>query len=577
MSNWIQNAILNQKGSPAIYTDDLANRPAAGYIGRLFVAKDTFAWYRDNGTTWDLIGGPGTGTITGSGTANYVPKFNASTSVLGNSQIFDNGTSVGIGTITPSALYKLDIAGDQRVSGKIVVNGYDIGETGNNNLFFGTLNYTSLTTGFDNVAIGSAVLRNATLATQNIAIGNAAMNLHVTGNYNIAIGCFSLRDGGGEMNVAVGHTAMFQASGSRNVAVGYESLLNNSASNDNTAIGYQSINSLQISGGKNSGVGVNVLSSLSTGENNTAIGYEAGFYITGLNPLQTNTTSVFIGSSTRASANGNTNEIVIGYNADGNGSNTATLGNNSIVNTYLKGVVNSTRQLITNTASTDALEINKTGTGFAINVTAGVSNFQNVVAVAGDFTSSVGVTGFLQIDAITNNFAELLYTENGSLKWNAYNDFNTDHYVLGTSGGSKFQFTPNAELLINKTVTNTFDKLQIEGSALITKNSGDNYLRIESVASGNPIVYLAAGADEAFIYYSRGDQEIVFGMQGALTALQIQSNGNCVFSDFITTGNPTGGTAATWKLGSYVAVAPAATGYVQIDIAGTAYKLLAST
>ena len=45
----------------------------------------------------------------------------------------------------------------------------------------------------------------------------------------------------------------------------------------------------------------------------------------------------------------------------------------------------------------------------------------------------------------------------------------------------------------------------------------------------------------------------------------------------IKTGQPNGGTAGVWKFGIYVAGAPAATGYVQLDIAGTLYKLLAST
>jgi hypothetical protein len=43
----------------------------------------------------------GTATVVGSGTANYVPKFTAG-STVGNSLIFDNGTNVGIGTITPN-------------------------------------------------------------------------------------------------------------------------------------------------------------------------------------------------------------------------------------------------------------------------------------------------------------------------------------------------------------------------------------------------------------------------------------------------------------------------------------------
>jgi hypothetical protein len=80
----IDLSILNQRQTPAFYADTLANRPAAGFVGRIFVSTDTFAFYRDNGTTWDLIGGPGTGTITGTGTANTFTIF-TSASGIGNS------------------------------------------------------------------------------------------------------------------------------------------------------------------------------------------------------------------------------------------------------------------------------------------------------------------------------------------------------------------------------------------------------------------------------------------------------------------------------------------------------------
>jgi hypothetical protein len=42
------------------------------------------------------------------GTINYVPKFTSATAI-GNSQLFDNGTSVGLGTITPVATNKLHV------------------------------------------------------------------------------------------------------------------------------------------------------------------------------------------------------------------------------------------------------------------------------------------------------------------------------------------------------------------------------------------------------------------------------------------------------------------------------------
>ncbi len=47
------------------------------------------------------------GTITGSGTTNYMPKWTPSGTVLGNSQIFDNGTNIGVGTNTPAAPFHM--------------------------------------------------------------------------------------------------------------------------------------------------------------------------------------------------------------------------------------------------------------------------------------------------------------------------------------------------------------------------------------------------------------------------------------------------------------------------------------
>jgi len=57
----IYNYVSNQKGSPALYSDIFANRPAAGFLGRLFVSTDTLEIYRDTGTAWALISGGGGG------------------------------------------------------------------------------------------------------------------------------------------------------------------------------------------------------------------------------------------------------------------------------------------------------------------------------------------------------------------------------------------------------------------------------------------------------------------------------------------------------------------------------------
>lgn len=103
--------ILNELGSPSINSNTFANRPAAGQTGRLFVSTDTYEIYRDNGTTWDLIGGPGTSTITGSGTATQVAYFTSSQAIGSSANLYWDNTNgrLGIGTATPGT--KIDIHG----------------------------------------------------------------------------------------------------------------------------------------------------------------------------------------------------------------------------------------------------------------------------------------------------------------------------------------------------------------------------------------------------------------------------------------------------------------------------------
>jgi len=53
-----------------------------------------------------------------SGTTNYISKFTGA-NTIGNSQIFDNGTNVGIGTTAPT--YKLDVSGTGRFTQPVIV------------------------------------------------------------------------------------------------------------------------------------------------------------------------------------------------------------------------------------------------------------------------------------------------------------------------------------------------------------------------------------------------------------------------------------------------------------------------
>ncbi len=97
----------------ALYAKSAGTGGATGATGPTGAAGATGA--TGVGTTGATGATGPTGAANASGTLNYVSKFTGATT-LGNSQIFDNGTSVGIGTATPNASYKLDVSGSTGVA-----------------------------------------------------------------------------------------------------------------------------------------------------------------------------------------------------------------------------------------------------------------------------------------------------------------------------------------------------------------------------------------------------------------------------------------------------------------------------
>ena len=81
-----------------------------------------------------------TNPVTGTGTTNYLPKFTG-TSTIGNSQIFDNGTNVGIGTALPTE--KLDVRGNIYTNGTNTNIYLDNGGAGGASLKIGVTGSTS--------------------------------------------------------------------------------------------------------------------------------------------------------------------------------------------------------------------------------------------------------------------------------------------------------------------------------------------------------------------------------------------------------------------------------------------------
>ena len=165
----------------------------------------------------DKASAPPPGTVTGSGTANYIPMWTGSTT-LGNSYLYQNG-GVGINTTAPH--YSLDVNGHINSA-----SGYLIG---------GSLALT--------MPGGSA--------NSNIAVGYQAL-LGTGGSQNTAVGTGALENNNGNANTANGYAALINSTGSGNTALGAAALASDSTGSYNIAIGYDA--AAYVSGGNSNNI-----------------------------------------------------------------------------------------------------------------------------------------------------------------------------------------------------------------------------------------------------------------------------------------------------------------------------------
>jgi hypothetical protein len=134
------------------------------------------------------------------------------------------------------------------------------------------------------------------------------------------------------------NSGSYNTTGNYNSAMGQAALYNNTTGYQNSAMGVRALQN-NTTGYQNSAMGVSALQNNTTGVQNSAMGLNAGRFIAdGATALTITNNSTYFGYNTRALADNNTNEIVIGYNAIGIGSNTTTIGNSSTLATKVFGV-----------------------------------------------------------------------------------------------------------------------------------------------------------------------------------------------------------------------------------------------
>lgn len=257
-------------------------------------------------------------------------------------RIADSGY-VGIGTPAPNQ--QLEITKNFRLPLTTGTTPYGIiykGTTpfihdfnyGNNGTVTTSGNNTFIGLNAGNFTMGSTATQNHN-SSYNTGIGVYSLFSNTIGNSNTAIGCQSLYNNTtGYNNIGIGYPSLFNnTTGYNNAAIGVNSLFSNTTGYNNAAIGLNSLFSNDV-GDSNCAIGVNSLYNNTTGYNNTAIGFNAGSSIANGTARITGNNGLYLGFNSKASNSGTNNEIVIGYDAIGAGSNKTVIGNSSVTDTY---------------------------------------------------------------------------------------------------------------------------------------------------------------------------------------------------------------------------------------------------
>jgi len=329
---------------------------------------------------------------------DYVTSFNGVTGAVGGVttsvantftvlQSFNSGISAAGATL--SANTRIPAGATLTVDGNIVANG---------NVSLGNATSDTITSAADITVNSLTVGRGGGGVSTNTAVGVSALASNSTGS----------------INTAIGNTALTaNTTGASNVAVGDGTLSANTTGSFNTGFGRRSL--LNNNGSSNTAAGNGALSSLSAGSFNTAIGRLSG------SGVITATGGIYIGYF-NLGTDLSTNEIVIGTQTTGFGSNTAVIGANTQTAAYIYGLVNAMGGVSAAGATFSNINIRDTG-----RIQAGTSE-----------TLYLGAAGGTEIE-VNNDESAIRLWANGTQAIECFNTSTsvyTDFFASSTSSFS---------------------------------------------------------------------------------------------------------------------------------------------
>ena len=375
-SNNLSNATAlgNQAIVTASNTIQLGNSSVTDVKTSGTLTAGAVTYPNSHGVANQVLTTTGSGTLTWATPSGGVPYTGAAQGVdLGAYDLKVNGLNMGKGggSINNNTAFGNSSLGINSTGSVNTAAGFESlkrNTSGEANTAFGAYSLRENQNGARNTAVGSQALQLTNGAYDNTAIGALSSVSNTTGNNNVAIGSKSLQSNTvGRDNIAVGFEALYLNQANGNTASGYQSMRQNIGGGRNTALGYTALYSnttasfnvavgAQALGGTTTGernvaIGAGALDENRTGSYNTVLGGFAGRYIAngsssaldggsdGASPNTIMDNSILIGAWTKPKANNETNQIVIGYNAIGNGSNTIQLGNTGITNVKTSGTL----------------------------------------------------------------------------------------------------------------------------------------------------------------------------------------------------------------------------------------------
>jgi len=432
---------------------------------------------------------------------------------------WDGTVSIKVQEVTPStaSLIFKDSGGTVKNEVRVptVANAFHVGAnagenmvSGNNTFFLGT------NVGQNNVTAGYL-----TAAGTNVLGDNSAGQYVAAYGYNI-FQSSKFSAGNKYLTAYGGNIGNTDFKGTSSTLIGWNLGLNATGGTGNQIMGYAAMEDWT-TGSHNVSIGDYSLRNITTGNYNIALGSNAGRYIDGGGDNILGQQSIFIGYNTRAAADNEDNQIVIGYTTIGNGEDTVTIGNIDITDNYFNGNVLTTSsfsgtsfitdggtasQFVKGDGTLDSNTYSLTGhthdisdiTGFTDNSTNWDSAYQDTITgmtVTGTTTKTISLFQ-RDGDLIQANFTDA-------------SDANTDDFTTGATfnaGDGVLEFTRQSGATYNVDIDGRYLESLGVGAGLITSGglTPNINLALSALTDGTADI---VGAEDEIIYLDNGIQK----------------------------------------------------------------------